>query len=209
MSIGYRVSITDNATPAVQGLVNRITEGNGIRGGALEAMGARVAMEMQRNFEALPPNRMFPGRTTNFWKAASRATSHQVEGLGVVVSVNKIGVRQRFYGGTITPQKGKYLTIPARAEAYGKSAREFDNLKFIKFANGTAALVEKEAIQVKWGRKKKDGTRNIKSVRETGGGIMYWLKESVTQVADPTVLPSDEKLTEAAVEGLREYFSEG
>lgn len=201
MSVTYRFEVVDTISAEIQGLMDRAASAE-----VMSAMGASVAREIRGHLRGLPANRMFPGQTTNFWKRASTVTNFQLEGDGVAVNVNQVGVRQRFHGGTIKPTKGKYLTIPARAEAYGKSAREFNNLRFVRFASGAAALVETDATKVKIGRRRKDGSHGVKNMGSTGGGIMYWLKTSVSQKADPNVLPSDELLAGAALRGARAYL---
>lgn len=126
---------------------------------------------------------------TGFYEEASRAVQEPVvEGTDIVsISINgPEGLAQRYFGGTIEARPGSYLTIPARAEAYGHRAGEFANLKLIIFGDtGLAALVEKDAPQDE-------------------GSVFYWLVRSVTQASDPTVLPTEEELTDAAIIAMRD-----
>lgn len=55
------------------------------------------------------------------------------------------------YGMTITPKKGKYLTIPAHPSAKNKRASDFPNLYFVPTSNGNGLLVRdkgKDAFEV-------------------------------------------------------------
>jgi len=117
----------------------------------------------------------------------------------VMIGVNQIGIRQRLLGGDIKPVNAGALTIPAVPEAYGKRAREFNNLRFAFALNPATgkmmpALVEAEASQVKIGKIKKDGSRTITHTSNTTAKIaIFWLLGKVSQKPDPTVLPSDEE----------------
>lgn len=117
-------------------------------------------------------------------------------------------VAQRFFGGTITPVDNEYLAIPAREEAYGMSPLQFNDLRFVPFASGSAALVQRNQQTVgtfKSGKKK--GERNPKTTGEKiGGGVFYWLVKSVTQRPDETVLPTEEEFTAAARRGINTYM---
>lgn len=156
------------------------------------------------------------GKRTNFYAQAARGTSSEMRPNGFAVSVNQVGIRQRFFGGTITPKGGKkYLTIPMRAEAYGRRARDFNNLRFAMVPGIGPALVEANATLIR--RTKKgfvpasrggSGYTHLFGEMEgvkassvsggdygnTGGGVMYRLVRKVQQRPDPSVLPSREAL---------------
>jgi hypothetical protein len=194
MAISSLVKISDAATPALQELEQVMTHQN-----IAANIGEAETILFQNHFAQLGPNKNgWP--TTAFWPRAARAVNWQAFPQSLVISVNQIGVRQRYLGGEIHPTAGhKYLTIPARAEAYGKLAGEFSNLK-VAFSRGHAfALVEADATKVSFGRKRKDGTRKVTQGDTIGGGVMFWLVKSVYQNPDPTVLPSDEQIQATAV----------
>lgn len=186
----------------------------GLRPAALQEIGASERDLFIRNFEALPPNKRFPSESTGFWKRAARATSFEATGAtsglvgAVTVIVDQIGVEQRLKGGPIAAVNAKYLTIPARAEAYGKSAREFSNLRFVAFASGAKALVETDHTTIAYGRGRKDGTRKVSGTTR-GGMVMFWLKRSVNQQPNRGVIPSDVDMGRTAVEGLKRAFEAG
>ncbi len=118
-------------------------------------------------------------RSGFFEKARQGTHDAQLEEGGVSVSIDARGIAQRYFGGTIEARPGSYLTIPAIAIAYGKRAREFD-LRLVLFGDtGLAALVSK-------------------SVPADESNVYYWLVRSVTQAADPTILPEESEIIDAA-----------
>lgn len=195
------VDIRDNVSAALKGMDAALAPAQ-----INPAIGRAEVILFQKWFQTLPSNRQgFP--STGFWSAAARATNFNLLGDGLVVSVNKQGVRQRYQGGTIKPTGGrKYLTIPARSEAYGKRAGEFPNLVLAFRREGgqvrAFALVEARAQGVKIGKRRKDGSRKVTEGEESGGGVMFWLVKSVTQKADQNIIPSDDRITAVAMETI-------
>ena len=108
------------------------------------------------------------GKRTNYYATAARGTSFAIVGDNeVVVSIAQRGIRQRVFGGTLRPRAAKFLTIPAIPEAYGKRAREIPGLTFAVLKGGPALF------------------RVVNNEIE----VVFWLRRSVTQRPDPTVLP--------------------
>jgi hypothetical protein len=140
------------------------------------------------------PNQLGGDRTHFYGQVARSVQNPRAEGDAIRVSINHIGIAQRYFGGDITPKRAKYLTIPARAEAYGKRAREFDDLQILWGKRGPVALGQREQLQSTLGKKNKKGTRPVENEQIVGGGIFYWLVKSVTQPPDPTVLPPENEL---------------
>lgn len=126
------------------------------------------------------PNKM-GGKRTNTWAQLARSTNGRDVGDGVMISINHVAARQLYEGGTITPKTGKYLTIPYRPLAYGKRAREFDNLEF--------AIAE---ITIE-GRKVTMPVLEDKGTKE----VYYSLAKKVNQKGDKTILPTEEELLQA------------
>jgi hypothetical protein len=155
---------------------------------------------LREHFSAknLKPNKMgWP--KTNFFAQAARGVSSKVEGDDIFIDATApVGLRQRLRGGLITPKRVKFLTMPAAPEAYGKRAREFNNLKFavVEDAQGVKrkALVQADATLIKFGNRRKDGSRKIRVLGQQGGGVMFWLIRSANQAPDPSVLPTRELL---------------
>src|SRR5687767_8092490 len=83
----------------------------------------RVALLFRDHLLALDKeraNKLSPNRS-HFYSDASRAVSSQGKESEAIVTIAQQGIRQRLEGGEIKPRAGgKYLTIPARAEAYGR-----------------------------------------------------------------------------------------
>ncbi len=193
--------LNDTASPEIRFLQANVTPHR-----MAAEIGPRFTRLVQRNFlkkERQGNKNDWP--STHFYARAAESTNWQ-EGFGfVMISVNQIGVRQRLEGGEIKPTGDKkYLTIPAVAEAYGKRAGEFNNLKFAFVLDpqnpGTVrpALVERQATNIKIGKIKKSGSRSITPTSSSTGQIaIFWLLASVNQKPDPTVLPSDDEFNEA------------
>jgi hypothetical protein len=160
---------------------------------------ARVCQQEVRGY-LFALNRSRPnaigGRRTNFWEQAAKSTTAYSDAKTARVSITKIGMAQRYYGGTIKPVNKTYLTIPARPEAHGHVASDFP-LRFVKFGrapNAPAALVTTERVA---GRSRVAGS-GVKTSRTSvlSGKIMFWLSKGVTQAPDPDVIPSDARLKE-------------
>lgn len=200
MAITLKLSVNQTVSRTAQELRDAL------KPGAIEnAMGRGVANLVRNHLFALNQSRpnQLGGRRTNFWAQAARGTSQASQPGGFTVSINQVGFRQRYQGGWIRPTGGKkYLTIPAVAEAHGRRASEFSNLRFgfaaNKYGNLQPALIEASATKVKFGRARKDGTRGVKS-EGTGGKVMFFLSKRVFQQADASVLPTLPEMEAAAV----------
>jgi hypothetical protein len=178
--ITVNVATKDLATPAVRRISTALSGD-----GAKKVIGRSARNTLRSHFFELNssrPNQM-GGPRTNFYTQVGRSVQTPVvQGGGVSISINQVGLRQRFYGGTILPQKGKYLTIPADVSAYGKRAREFSDLHAIFFRSGAGALITK------------------------AGQTMFWLARKAVQKPDPSVLPTADALLAPAVQDLRSYL---
>lgn len=182
---------------------------NGLQPGALNQRVGGVAQRLVkrhlRAVNATRPNRL-GGRRTNFYGKAAQATTFTVAGDGVVITISKQGMRQRFSGGVITPVNAKYLTIPATAAAHGKRAREFGDLKFAFIPGKGAALVRKATVTKNVGRKQKGGSYAQQVVVQEGDAV-FWLRKRVTQRPDPTVIPNQQDFTTAISADLNVWMN--
>jgi hypothetical protein len=174
------IDITDNATPRVRELMEKMSPR---QVGA--AVGRPVAQAWRNALKVLPPNKQgFP--STGFWEDAARSVTWTPIVDGVLFSADKQGLNQRLHGGAITAGE-KALTIAARSEYYGHGATEFQNLQLIVFKSGAMALAEVV------GRGKRGGKKT--------GLIAYWLvgrgHSTRPQAPNPAVLPLG-KLTAVA-----------
>jgi len=170
------------------------------------------------------PNKM-GGERTGYYASAARATHFDVSGDGVTISINQVGIALHYYGGTVTPgahassfsgKPTQYLTIPARAEAYGHRASEFSDLIVLWGKNGPYALARAVSTAISFVRprnfKAGDALKaghylTVKSRGEQGGEIMFWLVKKATIQPDPDVLPSAEEFEAAMSDAVSELLS--
>lgn len=200
------IEITDQASPLLQRLGRAAAEGP-----LTNAMGRGAANAVTSHLFRLDGSRAnkLGGRRTHFFSAAAKATSMQSEPGGIRIVISSVGFRQRLEGGTIRPVNKKYLTIPARAEAYGKRAGEFNDLKVIfNKAGKPVGLAQADQSLVKIGRTRTDGSRKVTNKGEIGGLVLFWLVKKVTQRPDPTVLPTDRAIADAAITAGNTYLNE-
>jgi hypothetical protein len=155
-------------------------------------------------------------RTHFFASAAKSVEEPRPEGQGASFLITKIGLALRWLGGTVKAGKGissksgkltKYLAIPARAESYGKTPAEFDDLVFVPRGNGKAMLMQ--ALQTSIDRKaqRRKGATVSSYARSAGGLVMFWLVTQVTQQPDPNVMPSEEAMATAAAGHMENYLA--
>lgn len=197
--MAFTVDIKDQVTEALKGFQQDIAPAH-----INPAIGAAVVLLFQNWFLSMPPNKLgWP--STGFYAGAARATHFSVLADNVLISVAQLGMRQRLEGGEIHPTGDKkYLTIPAREEAYGKRAGEF-NLRVLFRRDGSGvhawALAEYAYSEVSFGKARKDGSRKV-TPGDEHGAIMFWLVKSVTQQPDPSVLPPDNVILATVIETI-------
>lgn len=199
----------DGATPKLAEFLQRFQSRD-----ILVVMGTAVKKVVQDNFRQLDAKGNKQGwPSQHFFAKAARATSNRVLGTVAIVSVTLLGILQRLLGGDITPGKGisrltgkltKYLSIAARAEAYGRRPGEFDDLEVLWGRRGPFALAERQYTEVSFGRERKDGSRKVIHGEEHGM-VLYWLTDFVHQQPDPSVLPTDQVMSEAALQAGEEW----
>jgi hypothetical protein len=155
-------------------------------------MGRAIATLIRRHLRRLDAERAnkLGGQRTHFYaQAAASVQNPRPRGsTGVSVAINHIGIAQRFFGGEIVPKLAHWLSIPARSEAYGTRAREHANLAFVLIRGRTS-----------------DFGGPLAMLQEPEGGVFFWLVKRVVQQADPTVLPTNDKLMAAALDAGEEY----
>ena len=207
MSLSLHLTVSDHVSGPLQRL------GAAVRGPEVrKVMGRGVATTLRKHFTALDEERAntMGGRRTHFYGQVRRSVQNPalVGDSAVSVSINHVGIAQRYFGGTIEAAPGKALPIPARTEAYGRRPGEFNDLHLVVFKSlGLAALVQRDQTAVSIGRRRKDGSRQVKQGAERGGGVFFWLVKRVYQQPDPTVLPTDEELQSSATAAGLDYFS--
>jgi hypothetical protein len=206
--IGFNIDVRDRATPAVRALVG------GMRPQQLQPLLGRSARNLTvshlRAVDAARPNKL-GGERTNFYARAADATQFRVEGDFVIVSINHVGIGLRYFGGTVRPRTRKYLTIPASAEAHGKRASEFPDLKFAivpdpKTGRARAALVRRGANEVSLIRTVRVRGRNVvRRAEQAVGYVVFWLVRETTHQPDPSVLPTQQEFADHLGNDVAEY----
>lgn len=150
------------------------------------------------NLQADRPNKMgWPRR--NFWASCARSVTQTHVPGKVTVSITQVGFRLRLEGGVVKPGKNistwsgkptRWLTIPARPEAYKATAKQFGNLVFA-YVDGRPALVANEGGATRL-RVVKGAVRSSVIKGAIVGTPVFWLAGKTTHKPDPTVLPTRE-----------------
>ena len=195
----------DDLTPWTRAMARKLASKRQMNAAVAQA----VAVPIQQNFLSLSSSNRNPfGAKSTFWGLMNAGTKPGADDESGWVAMPE-PVALRYFGGTVVPGPGKErLAIPARSEAYGKSPRDFSDLRLAFFGGKTLALVQADQQKVKYGRRRKDGSRGPTSGGTVSGGAVYfWLVPSATIQPDPSVLPTPEVLSASGVEGLRGYLS--
>jgi hypothetical protein len=199
MSFAISVEITKEDLGIVETVAQKIAPDMVARVAA-RGVRNRVQERFQELEDTHPNKRGWPRQ--HLWGQLRRSTQAPMPaGPGLfTIEINHVAAAQIYWGGRIRPVNAKYLTLPATAEAYGKRAREFNDLKF-GFApdpelDGAMrpALIQASSTVVSFGREKKDGTRSVNRGATLGGTVFYWLTKEVNQAGFPEMLPTEEQL---------------
>jgi len=204
MSTSISFTVFDTASEAIKVKVEQCRPERIAR-----AIAQPMAEHWRMHLGQLPRNQHgYP--STGFWRAAEKATRGQAVGGAVQLTCNKLGVRQRLYGGEI--KGNKYLTIPICAEAYGKLASEFGKtLVLVVIADGRKFLAQwlgegkKPNIIIMRGKKSGKAGATARAAKHLDLKFLYVLKESVFQPANPNVIPPD--LEAFALKQVEDYVS--
>ncbi len=142
----------------------------------LKVMSAAGAKTVRRNFAALDRER-HRGGSHHYYAGAARATTWAVTGHDAFIVTDHYGIALRYYGGTIRAKNAGALTIPVKGSvAEGRRASEFSDL----FVAGKASGDYRGFLA------RLDASGNLEP--------LFWLRKSVTQKADPSVLPTETDL---------------
>lgn len=151
---------------------------------------AKLAMSNRNKF----------GVRGTFWKRMRGATREESNVVQAAVAMPH-EIAQRRYGGPIRPTGGrKMLTIPIAKEAYGKSAREFDNLVVVRFKD------ENRAYLAQISRPTLLVLRSVGPQKKDRIKLMYALKAFVMQSEDPSILPTDEEFHAVIKKTIQTYI---
>ena len=196
------LSITDRATPILREKIAALVNTRPL----MAACGKRVQIEIVNWFRSRQQEGNRHGWTDrNFWfgnstKSASKNVKlEEVTPIGATVHIDDPRVAHKIKGGTIRAKRGKYLAIPLTAEAYAAGSpreRNTNDLECIR-DGGRLLLVTRSATLIKFGGKRKDGSRSVKVTGNVGGEAQYLLVRSVTQPPDYRALPPGRELQKA------------
>jgi hypothetical protein len=193
---GLTIDITDTVTRDLSQFADNLnTE-------ALKAAaGGSVKRLLQDHFQNLDTRgNKLDGRRTHYFADAARSISYETDPDGVTISIHQLGIGLHYFGGTITPVNTKYLTIPARSEAHGRRAGEFNNLEILWGRKGPYALAERQSQEIKI--RKRKGQTKLYQGAERGGAIFFWLVKSATIKPNEETLPPEEEIMDTAIQAM-------
>lgn len=155
----------------------------------LRAAGTSLAKRIRQHMRLLNRTRhsaLSGGKSSNHF-SPEKVSEPTVSQDAVTVAVDIPGITRAYHDIDIYPKEANALAIPLHASAYGISPRENND-------RGTYKLF----------RIKKDGVPGNVLYRngEDGGLIpMYALVGHVRQMKDPSLMPSDNEMIDAAIKG--------
>ena len=107
----------------------------------------------------------------------------------VSVTVTTPGISRAYHDIDIDPVNGQFLTIPLHADAYGMSASEYSERYGKLFRINQRGSTEKGKVLY---------TSDVLTKKPVP---LFALVSHVHQVRDPSLMPSNEKMTEEAIQG--------
>ena len=208
MSIALNISIQDNATPAIAEKMAKCKPER------LRAVIARPLVEFWRDrLYSLGKNKRGWPSTGFYERAARSVTQRPVDSgkvIGLVISADQIGLRQRWKGGRIKPVYRQALAIPISPVSYGKQPKDFPNLFLLKTPKGTYLVQQGEEFKTD-----KRGRTRLGGIGRAGGGnsqrrqraalnFLFKLSMGVYQKPDDRVVPTADEFAEIAMARIEE-----
>lgn len=127
---------------------------------------------------------------SGFYARAAASVEGRATSQGASVFMQRAGLSRAFRPYDLRPLKGRLLTIPIDAEAYGKRAREFPDGKWRRFSDEDVAEGKSTASGLVFGRPAPEK-----------GGLFHALFRGVSKVhqdQDRNLLPSDQDYLDVA-----------
>lgn len=180
MSVALRINVTDRgATEQLLELARELTPAK-----LQSTFGPRCRELTRDHLKKLPRNkRGWP--STKFWEGAARATRWEPRENGMIaIVVDKVGMRQRYYGGHIAPVNADALTIPISPLSYGKTVKDFPGSFLLRTKKGAYIVMATEAGRNQ--RQKRRGVRNLRAALI----FLFKLVGGVDQAPNPNVMPT-------------------
>lgn len=160
---------------------------------AFKVAGNAVANRLKAHFRKRnqEPNKEGWAKS-GFW-AQIRDSVQMLDGSGdgVVIQINDPRFNLKYYGGTVTPKRGKALAIPLHEEYKGVLPSTFprDKFFFLPSKDGANVGILAEAL----------GDNRIRAA--------YLLRKSTTHQADAEALPPMAELQQEAVTAMERFFT--
>lgn len=180
---------TDEATPVLALLREHLTDRKPLHAAIAEDAKVRTrrwirAAAEQRHTTA----EALGAQPTGYLGKRAREVESSHDNNGGRITVKGAIFARVFRPVVVTPKRAKLLTIPVAREAYGKRARDFDNLVF----------------------KKSKKTGNTFLARKHGRGLraLFVLLKSVTLPQDAGLLPNDAQFGQWAEAVAREHIKQ-
>lgn len=173
------IRIADGITPELNRMARQMRNPRPLMAG----LGKQLEVELRSHFrqrDAQGNARGWPRR--HFWKnEVSRNTAlTEVTDKRAVVTIASPAFAHKVFGGTVTPKRGRALTIPLTAEAYKA---------------GSASLFPHRLH------------RRGRALFDKQGAAQYALAASVTHAPDPRAWPEKAKLERSLLKRARELLA--
>lgn len=169
---------------------------------AAKAAAEAGADVVRGHFIGLSKARHRPGQRLNFYLQAADSVIRETTGGDAFVKIPHAGIAQRFYGGTVKPsgRPSKVTGRPVTRLAIGLTGTPGEGHVPADFGKLFTVL--------KKGVKRGDKTQNAFLARKAENGVqrLFVLVSEVSQTADPTVLPADAEILNAAAEGILDLY---
>lgn len=166
----------------------------------------RSVQDHLREYDAAHPNRRSWPRSNFVLGLTDDVTLEEstVSGDGALISASP-ELLHKLDGGPVSPKRGKYLAIPARAAAYAAgSPGEGRTPPLTVLVSNKGGFRRAVALALM------DGSPKVAYARAgLDAEVWYWLTAGpVTHAGDPDVLPPDSELQEAARSGIDEVLDQ-
>jgi hypothetical protein len=194
MSWAITFTVDDAATPILTQLRAGLEDARALH----EAIGAEAEILTRDHIGKAAPSRHKTAQrlgaepTGYYERTAEGVTSRGDDDAAVVVIGGDNAIFARVFGPvTVKPRTKKFLTVPAKAAAYGKRAGEIPDLDVLFFNKGGG-----RGFSMALGRRDDDGKADV----------WFWLVRQVTLPQDRGLLPTDDQYSAAAELGAIGYL---
>ena len=197
--------ISDTASPFLADLLVKYTPARAAArvGPALQKLFMTHLAALGGNSRGWPSTRFYEKFARNVrWLPMANGVTIAI--LPAVVNGRTVGLAQRVYGGTITPQTAKALAIPISPVSYGRVPSDFTGLFLLKTPKGAYLVQSGEQVSEKSGRTvglRRGGGNASRRIRASLI-FLFKLQASVTQSGDPDVLPTQKQINDTAIMAL-------